>query len=90
MGKAITKNLVKLVRTAGKMGKRYKNGLPPEEVGDEFGVDTLRLYEMGRAFRGPGVWKESEACSAFSSAFGGILLILTETLRSLVRQIQIK
>ncbi|MEC7227105.1 MAG: class I tRNA ligase family protein, partial [Candidatus Latescibacterota bacterium] len=37
---------VKLVRTAGKMGKRYKNGLPPEEVGDEFGVDTLRLYEM--------------------------------------------
>ncbi len=36
----------KLVRTAGKMGKRYKNGLPPEEVGEEFGVDTLRLYEM--------------------------------------------
>ena len=28
------------------MGKRYKNGLPPEEVGEEFGVDTLRLYEM--------------------------------------------
>ena len=40
------KSGVKLVRTAGKMGKRYKNGLPPEEVGDEFGVDTLRLYEM--------------------------------------------
>jgi len=36
----------KLLRTAGKMGKRYKNGLPPEEVGLEFGVDTLRLYEM--------------------------------------------
>ncbi len=36
----------RLVRTAGKMGKRYKNGLPPEEVGEEFGVDTLRLYEM--------------------------------------------
>ena len=35
-----------LTRTAGKMGKRYKNGLPPEEVGEEFGVDTLRLYEM--------------------------------------------
>lgn len=35
-----------LKRTAGKMGKRYKNGLPPEEVGHEFGVDTLRLYEM--------------------------------------------
>ncbi len=36
----------KLQRFSGKMGKRYKNGLPPEEVGDEFGVDTFRLYEM--------------------------------------------
>ena len=36
----------KLERFAGKMGKRYKNGLPPEEVGEEYGVDTLRLYEM--------------------------------------------
>jgi leucyl-tRNA synthetase len=36
----------KLLRTAGKMGKRFKNGLPPEEIGLEFGVDTLRLYEM--------------------------------------------
>jgi len=36
----------KLQRFSGKMGKRYKNGLPPEEVGEEFGVDTLRLYEM--------------------------------------------
>ena len=36
----------KLQRFAGKMGKRYKNGLPPEEVGYEFGVDTFRLYEM--------------------------------------------
>lgn len=36
----------KLRRSAGKMGKRYKNGLPPEEVGEEYGVDTLRLYEM--------------------------------------------
>tara|TARA_Y100000588_G_scaffold390198_1_gene494958 strand:+ start:2016 stop:4904 length:2889 start_codon:yes stop_codon:yes gene_type:complete len=36
----------KLQRFSGKMGKRFKNGLPPEEVGDEFGVDTLRLYEM--------------------------------------------
>ena len=35
-----------LRRSPGKMGKRYKNGLPPEEVGEEFGVDTLRLYEM--------------------------------------------
>ena len=36
----------RLSRQRGKMGKRYKNGLPPEEVGEEFGVDTLRLYEM--------------------------------------------
>jgi len=36
----------KLQRFSGKMGKRYKNGLPPEEVGGEFGVDTFRLYEM--------------------------------------------
>ncbi|NKB67275.1 MAG: leucine--tRNA ligase [Candidatus Latescibacteria bacterium] len=36
----------KLQRFSGKMGKRYKNGLPPEEVGEEYGVDTLRLYEM--------------------------------------------
>ena len=36
----------KLNRFRGKMGKRYKNGLPPEEVGEEYGVDTLRLYEM--------------------------------------------
>lgn len=35
-----------LRRSPGKMGKRYKNGLPPEEVGAEYGVDALRLYEM--------------------------------------------
>ena len=35
-----------LTRSGGKMGKRYKNGLPPDEVGEEYGVDTLRLYEM--------------------------------------------
>jgi len=36
----------KLIKVSGKMGKRYKNGLPPEEVGEEYGVDSLRLYEM--------------------------------------------
>ena len=36
----------KLNKFSGKMGKRYKNGLPPEEVGEEHGVDALRLYEM--------------------------------------------
>jgi len=41
-----TKTGKKLTRSAGKMGKRYKNGLPPEEIGEEYGVDTLRLYEM--------------------------------------------
>ncbi len=40
----------KLRKLPGKMGKRYKNGLPPEEVGDEFGVDSLRLYE---SYMGP-------------------------------------
>jgi leucyl-tRNA synthetase len=30
----------------GKMGKRYKNGLAPEEVCDQHSVDTFRLYEM--------------------------------------------
>ena len=34
----------------GKMGKRYKNGIPPEEVGDRYTMDTLRVYEM---FMGP-------------------------------------
>jgi leucyl-tRNA synthetase len=35
-----------LVIDPGKMGKRYKNGIPPEEVCDEYSVDTFRLYEM--------------------------------------------
>jgi leucyl-tRNA synthetase len=30
----------------GKMGKRYKNGLPPEEICAQFTVDVFRLYEM--------------------------------------------
>ena len=41
-----SKTGAELRRFSGKMGKRYKNGLPPEEVGGEYGVDTLRLYEM--------------------------------------------
>ena len=46
-GKPVEKGTGKVLRRSfGKMGKRYKNGLPPEEVGEEFGVDTLRLYEM--------------------------------------------
>jgi leucyl-tRNA synthetase len=34
----------------GKMGKRYHNTVDPEAICDEFGADTLRLYEM---FLGP-------------------------------------
>ena len=46
-GEPVEKGTGKVLRRSfGKMGKRYKNGLPPEEVGEEFGVDTLRLYEM--------------------------------------------
>ncbi len=46
-GEPLEKGTGKVLRRSfGKMGKRYKNGLPPEEVGEEFGVDSLRLYEM--------------------------------------------
>lgn len=31
---------------AGKMGKRYKNGLPPDEICDEYSADVFRMYEM--------------------------------------------
>ncbi len=40
----------RLVIQTGKMGKRYKNGIPPEEVGEQYTMDTLRVYEM---FLGP-------------------------------------
>ena len=30
----------------GKMGKRYKNGLPPEEICADYTIDTFRAYEM--------------------------------------------
>ena len=30
----------------GKMGKRYKNGIPPEEVAADYTTDTFRCYEM--------------------------------------------
>ena len=37
-------------RTFGKMGKSLKNSVTPDEMYEEFGADTLRLYEM---FMGP-------------------------------------
>ncbi|MGI9667235.1 MAG: leucine--tRNA ligase [Acidimicrobiia bacterium] len=39
-----------VTRLYGKMGKSLKNGVTPDEIFDEYGVDTLRLYEM---FMGP-------------------------------------
>ncbi|MFD8480767.1 leucine--tRNA ligase [Kitasatospora sp. NPDC059673] len=33
-------------REAGKMGKSLKNAVAPDEISDEYGADTLRLYEM--------------------------------------------
>jgi leucyl-tRNA synthetase len=37
-------------RRPGKMGKSLKNSVKPDDIFTEFGVDTLRLYEM---FMGP-------------------------------------
>ncbi len=36
----------KLHLSFGKIGKRYKNGIPPEYVTEKYSVDTLRLYMM--------------------------------------------
>lgn len=35
-----------LFESIGKIGKRYKNGVAPETITDEFSVDALRLYMM--------------------------------------------
>ncbi|WP_430472788.1 leucine--tRNA ligase [Thalassospira lucentensis] len=35
-----------LITVPGKMGKRYKNGIPPEEICDQYTIDTFRTYEM--------------------------------------------
>jgi leucyl-tRNA synthetase len=40
----------RLITDPGKMGKRYKNGIPPEEVCLQYSTDTFRTYEM---FMGP-------------------------------------
>jgi leucyl-tRNA synthetase len=39
-----------VTRSYGKMGKSLKNSVSPDDVFHEYGVDTLRLYEM---FMGP-------------------------------------
>ena len=45
----------------GKMGKSLKNAIGPEEICDQYGCDTLRLYEM---YMGPleqsKVWKTAD------------------------------
>src|SRR5580704_17422252 len=35
-----------VTRRAGKMGKSLKNGISPEVMYQQYGADTLRLYEM--------------------------------------------
>jgi leucyl-tRNA synthetase len=35
-----------VTRRTGKMGKSLKNGISPEQLYQEYGADTLRLYEM--------------------------------------------
>jgi leucyl-tRNA synthetase len=35
-----------VTRRSGKMGKSLKNGVSPDEIYDQYGADTLRLYEM--------------------------------------------
>ena len=35
-----------VTRQHGKMGKSLKNAVAPDDVADEYGADTLRLYEM--------------------------------------------
>ena len=35
-----------VTRESGKMGKSLKNGVNPDDMYDEYGADTLRLYEM--------------------------------------------
>ena len=35
-----------VTRECGKMGKSLKNAVTPDELYDEYGADTLRLYEM--------------------------------------------
>jgi leucyl-tRNA synthetase len=35
-----------VTRTLGKMGKSLKNAVSPDEMAEQYGTDTLRLYEM--------------------------------------------
>lgn len=39
-------NKIEVFESIGKLGKRYKNGVGPEEICSEYSADTLRLYMM--------------------------------------------
>ena len=55
-----------VTRTYGKMGKSLKNTVTPDEMCEEFGCDTLRLYEM---YMGPleasKPWSTRDAIGSF-------------------------
>ena len=66
----------------GKMGKRYKNGVPPEEICADYTIDTFRAYEM---YMGPldtsKPW-QSEAIIGMMRFFGTVWRICTEMERA--------
>jgi leucyl-tRNA synthetase len=41
-----SRNGLPVRRESGKMGKSLKNAVTPDEIYDEYGADTLRVYEM--------------------------------------------
>lgn len=45
-GKPYAKDGRELIEQQGKLGKRYKNGVPPEEICDLYSADVLRLHMM--------------------------------------------
>ena len=63
-----------VTRSLGKMGKSLKNAVGPDEVSEQYGCDTMRLYEM---YMGPltpprrGSPATSSACTASSTGCGG-------------------
>ncbi len=46
VGEKFSYNDEPVTREYGRMGKSLKNGIAPDEMYDEFGADTFRLYEM--------------------------------------------
>ena len=46
VGEDFSYNGEPVTREYGRMGKSLKNGIAPDEMYDEFGADTFRLYEM--------------------------------------------